>query len=100
MAYLGRYALPKRIFPLILLAPEFTATHAQDIGLVTQVTSREALRGEVDDLVRRILALDPEATRQCKAYFQSAQEASIDDGFSRAIELLTARTLQLQSARK
>jgi len=100
MAYLGRYALPKRIFPLILLAPDFTAAHARDIGLVTQVTPREALRREVDELIRRILALDPEATRQCKAYFQAAHEGSIDDRFSRAIDLLTARTLQLQSARK
>jgi methylglutaconyl-CoA hydratase len=100
MAYLGRYALPKRIFPLILLAPEFTATHARDIGLVTQVTAREALRREVDELIRRILAMDPEATRQCKAYFQAAQEGPLDARFSRAIDLLTARTLQLQSARK
>src|ERR1044071_842960 len=58
MAYLGRYALPKRIFPLILLAQEFTARHARDIGLVTQVCSRDALRGEVDGLIRSILAMD------------------------------------------
>jgi methylglutaconyl-CoA hydratase len=100
MAYVGRYALPKRIFPLILLAPDFTAAHARDVGLVTEVTSREALRREVDELIRRILAMDPEATRQCKAFFQAAHEGSIDDRFSRAIDLLTARTLQLQSARK
>jgi len=99
MAYLGRYALPKRIFPLILLAPEFSATHARDIGLVTQVSSREALRADVDDLIRQILALDADAARQCKAYFQAAQEGTIDDNFSRAIDLLTARTLRLQSAR-
>ena len=97
MAYLGRYALPKRIFPLILLAPEFTAAHARDIGLVTQVCPRAALRGEVDELVRRILAMDPDAVRQCKAYFQAAQDGSIDDNFSRATDLLTARTLRLQA---
>jgi methylglutaconyl-CoA hydratase len=99
MAYLGRYAQPKRVFPLILLAPDFTAEHARDIGLVTDVVFGEELRGEVDEIIRRILALDPEATRQCKAYFQ-AQDGSIDERFSRAIDLLTARTLELQSARK
>lgn len=96
MAYLGRYALPKRIFPLILLAPDFTASHARDIGLVTQVCPRAELTGEVDELIRRILALDTDAARQCKAYFQAAQDGSIDDNFSRAIDLLTARTLRLQ----
>jgi methylglutaconyl-CoA hydratase len=99
MAYLGRYALPKRIFPLILLAPDFTAAHARDIGLVTQVSRREALRGDVDDLIRRILALDSDAVRQCKAFFLAAQEAPIDENFSRATDLLTARSLRLLAAR-
>jgi len=99
MAYLGRYALPKRIFPLILLAPDFSASHARDIGLITQVAPRASLRAEVDELIRRILALDPDAARQCKAYFQAAQDATIDDNFARATDLLTARTLRLQTAR-
>jgi len=100
MAYLGRYALPRRIFPLLLLAQEFTASHAREIGLVTQVVSREALRGEVDGLIARILAMDAEAVRRCKAYFQAAQEASIDDNFENATDLLTKRTLELQAARR
>jgi enoyl-CoA hydratase/carnithine racemase len=99
MAYLGRYALPKRIFPLILLAPDFTAAHARDIGLVTQVSPRAALRGDVDDLVRRILAMDPEAVRQCKAFFRAAQDAALDDNFANATDLLTARTLRLLAQR-
>jgi enoyl-CoA hydratase/carnithine racemase len=99
MAYLGRYALPKHVFPLLLLAPDFTAAHARDIGLVTQVARRDALRGDVDDLVRRILALDPDAVRQCKAFFRAAQDGALDDNFSRATDLLTARTLRLLAAR-
>jgi methylglutaconyl-CoA hydratase len=99
MAYLGRYALPKRIFPLILLAPEFTAAHACEIGLVTQVSAPGALRGEVDAVIGRILAMEPDAVRQCKAFFQAAQDGAVDDNFSRATELLTARTLRLQAQR-
>ena len=99
MAYLGRYALPKRIFPLLLLAPDFTAAHACDIGLVTQVAIPGELRGDVDAVIGRILAMDADAVRQCKAYFQSAQDGAIDDNFARATDLLTARTLRLQAQR-
>ena len=99
MAYLGRYALPKRIFPLILLAPDFTAGHARDIGLVTEVVPRDQLRGEVDALVERILAMDADAARQCKAYFHAAQDGSLEGNFAEATELLTARTLRLQAPR-
>jgi methylglutaconyl-CoA hydratase len=99
MSYLGRYALPKRTFPLILLATDFTAAHACDIGLVTQVSAPDALAGDVDALVDRILAMDADAVRQCKAFFQAAHDASIDDNFSRATDLLTARTLHLQAQR-
>jgi methylglutaconyl-CoA hydratase len=99
MAYLGRYAQPKRIFPLILLAPEFSAAHARDIGLVTQVARRDALGDDVDEIVQRILAMDAEAVRQCKAYFQAAHGGELDDNFARATDLLTARTVQLLARR-
>src|SRR5262249_28505691 len=99
MAYLGRYAQPKRIFPLIVLAPEFTATHARDIGLITQVAPRAELRATVDELIQHVLAMDVDAVRQCKSFFQAALGESIDDTFARATDLLTARTLQLQAGR-
>jgi methylglutaconyl-CoA hydratase len=99
MAYLGRYALPKRVFPLILFAQDFTAAQARDLGLVTQLSTRASLKEDVDGIVKRILALDPEGARQCKAYFRASQEGSLDENFSRATELLTAQTLRLQAAR-
>jgi methylglutaconyl-CoA hydratase len=99
MAYLGRYALPKRIFPLILLAPEFSAAHALEVGLATQLARADALRGDVDQIIQRILAMDGEAVRQCKAYFQAAHGGELDDNFARATDLLTARTLQLLARR-
>jgi methylglutaconyl-CoA hydratase len=99
MAYLGRYALPKRVFPLVLFAQDFTAAQARDIGLVTQLSTRASLKADVDALVKRILAMDPEGVRQCKAYFQKAQEGSLEQNFSQATGLLTAQTLRLQAAR-
>ena len=99
MAYLGRYALPKRIFPLILLGAEFSPAQAHELGLVTQLARPDALRGDVDEVIRRILAMDAEAVRQCKAYFQAAHGGALDDNFARATDLLTARTLQLLARR-
>jgi len=99
MAYLGRYALPKHVFPLLLFGQDFTPAHARDIGLVTQVSTRARLREDVDALVGRILALDPEGARQCKAYFRAAQEGTLDQNFSHAADLLTARTLRLLASR-
>ena len=71
----------------------------RDLGLVTQLARPDALRGEVDELVRRILAMDAEAVRQCKAYFQAAHGGALDDNFARATDLLTARTVQLLARR-
>jgi enoyl-CoA hydratase/carnithine racemase len=99
MAYLGRYAQPKRVFPLILLAPDVSAAHARDVGLVTQVARPDALRDDVDEIVQRILAMDAEAVRLCKAYFEAAHDGTVDDNFARATDLLTARTLQLLARR-
>jgi methylglutaconyl-CoA hydratase len=99
MAYLGRYALPKRIFPLVLFAQDFTAAQARDIGLVTQLSTRASLKEDVNALIKRVLAMDPEGVRQCKAYFLAAQEGSLDENFSRATDLLTAQTLRLQASR-
>ena len=59
----------------------------------------DALRGDVDELVQRILAMDADAVRQCKAYFQAAHGGALDDNFARATDLLTARTLQLLARR-
>ena len=99
MAYLGRYTLPKRIFPLILFGQDFTAAQAREMGLVTQLSTRASLKADADTLVMKILAMDAEGTRQCKAYFNAAQESSLDQNFSRATSLLTARTLQLQAGK-
>jgi methylglutaconyl-CoA hydratase len=99
MAYLGRYALPKQVFPLVLFAQDFTPAHARDIGLVTQVSTRATLRADADALAARILAMDAEGARQCKAYFRAAQEGTLDRNFSQAADLLTAQTLRLLAAR-
>ncbi|HEV7777592.1 MAG TPA: enoyl-CoA hydratase/isomerase family protein [Luteibacter sp.] len=97
MAYLGRYALPKHLFPLLLLAENFSAEHARQIGLVTQASPRARLKDDVDTLVSRILAMDADGARACKAYFQAAQETSIEHNFEHATDFLMEQTLRLQA---
>ena len=97
MAYLGQYALPKHIFGLILLAEDFTPARAKEIGLVTSIHPREQLRADADDLVERILSMDAEGARQCKAYFLQAQQQSLENNFRHATDFLTMQTLRLQA---
>lgn len=97
MAYLGHYALPKRVFPMILLARDFTPAQALDAGLITHVCAPEALRDETDTLIEAILAMDPDGARQCKAYFLQALESDLEANFRLATEMLTVESLRLRS---
>jgi methylglutaconyl-CoA hydratase len=99
MAYLSRYALPKRLFPLVLFAQEFTAAKASELGLVTHLSTRASLKADVDAVIQRILAMDAEGARQCKAYFQAAQEGTLAQNFTDATGVLIAQTLRLQGTR-
>jgi len=99
MAYLSRYALPKRLFPLVLFASEFTAAQASELGLVTQLSTKASLKADVDAVIARILAMDAEGARQCKAYFQAAQEGTLSQNFIDATGVLVAQTLRLQGTR-
>lgn len=97
MAYLGDYGLPKRLFPLILLAQGFSPSQAVEAGLATEVCAPSELAGRADALVATILAQDPISLRQCKNFFRAAQESTVDANFMRACDQLTAETLRLQA---
>jgi methylglutaconyl-CoA hydratase len=98
MAYLGHYALPKATFPLVLLGDRFTPATALAAGLVTEVCEPEALSARADAVVDRILALDPEGARQCKSFFQAAQEGTLEQNFQLATEALVVNSLRLRDA--
>jgi methylglutaconyl-CoA hydratase len=99
MAYLGRYALPKHVFPMVLFGDNFAPEAALAAGLVTRVIPAQSLQAEADALAERILALDDAGARQCKAFFQAAEESSIEHNFRYATETLTVTALRLQQAR-
>ncbi|WP_144161153.1 enoyl-CoA hydratase/isomerase family protein [Paraburkholderia sp. BCC1885] len=96
MAYLGRYALPKHVFPMVLFGDEFTPEAALAAGLVSRVIAPERLPAEADALTERILALDETGTRQCKSFFQFAEESPLEHNFRCATETLTVTALRLQ----
>jgi len=98
MAYLNRYALPKTTFPLVLFGDRFTPAQALAAGLVSEVCAPETLAARAAALVDRILALDPDGARHCKSFFQSAQEATLEQNFRHATEALVVNSLRLRDA--
>jgi methylglutaconyl-CoA hydratase len=98
MAYLNRYALPRTTFPLVLFGDRFTPAQALAAGLISEVCEPDALTTRADALADRILALDADGARNCKAFFQSAQEASLEQNFRHATETLVVNGLRLRDA--
>ncbi|SIT51403.1 Enoyl-CoA hydratase/carnithine racemase [Paraburkholderia piptadeniae] len=99
MAYAGRYALPKALFPMVLFGDPVTPDLAMQAGLVTRVCEPAALQEEADELADRILALDGAGARQCKAFFLAAQESPVDHNFRSATDMLTVNALRLMQTR-
>ena len=58
-----------------------------------------ALRDEADALAERLLALDAEGARQCKAFFLAAQESPVDHNWRSATDMLTVNALRLMQNR-
>ena len=98
MAYLGHYALPKTTFPLVLFGERFTPAQALAAGLVNEVCEPDALAARATALVDRILALDADGARNCKAFFQGAQDGTLEQNFQLATETLVVNGLRLRDA--
>ncbi|WP_158935435.1 enoyl-CoA hydratase/isomerase family protein [Burkholderia sp. S171] len=97
MAYLGRYTLPKQVFPMVLFGDAITPEAALNAGLVTRVCAPDTLQAEADALADRILTLDDTGARQCKSFFQTAEESSLEQNFRCATETLTVSALRLMA---
>ncbi|MGV7243933.1 enoyl-CoA hydratase/isomerase family protein, partial [Caballeronia sp. M23-90] len=67
--------------------------------LVTRVCAPDALQADTDALVERILALDETGARQCKSFFQNAEESSLEHNFRCATETLTVSALRLMASK-
>jgi methylglutaconyl-CoA hydratase len=100
MAYLGEYALPRFAFPLVLFGDPITPQQAQHIGLISQVSPASRLASDVEDIIERILRLDANAARNCKEFFQTAQQNTFDQNCRLATEALTVGSLAVVSRQK
>ncbi len=100
MAYLGEYALPRFAFPLVLFGDPITPEQARQIGLISHVSPASTLSADVDALIERILRLDANAARNCKEFFQTAQQNSFDQNCRLATEALTVGSLAVVARQK
>jgi methylglutaconyl-CoA hydratase len=95
LAYLGTYALPKQVFPLVLFGDAIAPETALQAGLISQICAPQQLAAEVSRIIERIIALDEVGARHCKQFFQGAQENTIEQNFRGAVEALTVSSLRL-----
>jgi methylglutaconyl-CoA hydratase len=100
MAYLGEYALPRFAFPLVLFGDPIAPRQAREIGLISHVSAASTLASDVDALIERILRLDANAARNCKEFFQTAQQNSFDQNCRLATEALTVGSLAVLARQK
>ena len=100
MAYLGEYALPRFAFPLALFGDPIAPHEAQQIGLISHVSPASTLASDVDDLIERILRLDPNAARNCKEFFLTAQQNSFGQNCRLATEALTVGSMAVLARQK
>ncbi len=93
LTYLGEYALPRVVLPLVLFGDAISPVRALQVGLISQICAAEQLVGEANALVARILRLDPAAVRRCKEFFLATQQNFLEQNCQRAIEALTEDSL-------
>ena len=84
----------------MLFGDPIAPQQAQQIGLISHVSPAGTLGSDVDDLIDRILRLDPNAARNCKEFFQTALQNSFDQNCRLATEALTVGSLAVLSRHK
>ncbi len=101
MAYLGEYALPRFAFPLVLFGDPIAPREAREIRPdLARQPRKHALASDVDDLIERILRLNPNAARNCKEFFQTTLQNSFDQNCRLATEALTVGSLAALARQK
>ncbi|HSY30653.1 MAG TPA: enoyl-CoA hydratase/isomerase family protein [Verrucomicrobiae bacterium] len=100
MSYLGDYTLPRFAFPMVLFGDPIDTQRALQIGLISQVSTKERLTEDVNSLVQRILKLDPTAARKCKEFFNVAAQNSFEQNCRLATEVLTIGSLSVLAREK
>jgi methylglutaconyl-CoA hydratase len=85
MSYLSRWTTRKKAFELVVTGDAISAKEAQHLGLVNRVAPLDELDTEGDRWVERLLQLDAEALKACKAFFRDSAFLSPDEAAKYAV---------------
>ena len=88
LSYLGRVALRKKAFELVISGREMGPEEAERLGLVTRVVSAASLDAEVDTLAGALAAKPRAVVRTCKEFFRDIQDMSVDEAARHATAVL------------
>jgi enoyl-CoA hydratase/carnithine racemase len=88
MSYLSRWTCRKKAFELVVTGEEIDAAEAESLGLVNRVIPDQELAAEGDRWAQRLLSLDEEALRACKAFFRDTAHLHPDDAYRYGVSFL------------
>jgi methylglutaconyl-CoA hydratase len=88
MSYLSRWTARKKAFELVVTGEEIGAAEAAQLGLINRVVPREDLADEAQRWVARLLDLNEQALRACKAYFRDTAHLGPDDAYRYGVSFL------------
>jgi enoyl-CoA hydratase/carnithine racemase len=88
MSYLSRWTARKKAFELVITGEPIGAAEAAELGLVNRIVPRQELAAESERWVARLLKLDEQALRACKAYFRDTAYLDADHAYRYGISFL------------
>jgi enoyl-CoA hydratase/carnithine racemase len=97
MSYLSRWTARKKAFELVITGEEIGAAEAAELGLINRVVPRQELGAESERWVARLLKLDEQALRACKAYFRDTAYLAPDDAYRYGVSFLAGFNSSRQS---
>ncbi len=88
LSYVGRVALRKKAFELVITGREFGPEEAERLGLVTRVVPAARLDAEVDALAVALAAKPRAVVQTCKEFFRDIQDMTVDEAARHATAVL------------
>lgn len=88
LSYVGRVALRKKAFELVITGREIGPEEAERLGLVTRVVPADRLEAEVDALAAALAARPRPVVQTCKEFFRDVQDMTVEQAARHATSVL------------
>jgi methylglutaconyl-CoA hydratase len=88
LSYVGRVALRKKAFELVMTAREIGPEEAERLGLVTRTVPAGRLEAEVEALGAALAAKPRAVVQTCKEYFRDVQDMTVEQAARHATAVL------------